>query len=259
MKRSLNLSMSRNLIIIQARLSSTRLPGKVLMPIWNDKSLLALQVNRIKELGIPFVLATTTSCSDDQLVSWANDAGVEVFRGSEENVLERFISCAKKFKAINLIRVCSDNPFIQLDQLTNYLDKIAAGVDYISFCNSQCIPAIKTHWGLFVEGVSLTALEKAQKLLIGHTDRFFYSEHVTNFVYGHPDIFQVKLEMAPEILAKRNDLRFTIDTAEDFKNMSDLLEVMAGHEKGLNEIIDITDNNPLILRRMQNGIQSFSK
>lgn len=251
--------MPHNLIIIQARLSSTRLPGKVLMPIWQGKSLLALQIRRIKALGIPFVLATTTNPSDDLLVSWADENGVAVFRGAEQNVLERFISCANQYKANHLIRVCSDNPLIQLDRIPHYLQRITSGVNYIGYCNSQGIPAIKTHWGLFVEGVSLAALEKAYEILEDHPDKLFYSEHVTNFIYGHPDIFHVELEIAPEIIAKRNDLRFTIDTEDDFKNMAQLLEVMRSDEKSLNEIIDTTDDNLLFLKRMQKGIQSFSK
>lgn len=251
--------MPHNLIIIQARLSSTRLPGKVLMPICKGKSLLTLQIRRIKALGIPFVLATSTNPSDDLLVSWADENGVAVFRGAEQNVLERFISCAKQYKADNLIRVCSDNPLIQLDRIPHYLQRIKSGVNYISFCNHERIPAIKTHWGLFVEGVSLAALEKAHKLLEEHSENSFYSEHVTNFIYGHSDIFRVELEIAPEIIAKRNDLRFTIDTDEDFENMAQLLEVMGSDDKSLHEIIHTTDNNPLFLKRMQKGIQSFSK
>ncbi len=251
--------MPHNLIIIQARLSSTRLPGKVLMPIWKGKCLLALQIRRIKALGIPFVLATTTNPSDDLLVSWADEAGIEVFRGSEENVLARFVSCAKNYKADNLIRVCSDNPLIQLDRIPYYLERITSGVDYVSYCNHKAVPAIKTHWGLFVEGVSLAALEKTQEFLSNHSNKAFYSEHVTNFIYGHPDVFRIELVMAPDIIVKRNDLRFTIDTEEDFENMSELLEEMVGDRKGLKEIIDTTDNNPLFLERMQKGIQSFSK
>jgi spore coat polysaccharide biosynthesis protein SpsF len=247
------------LVIIQARLSSTRLPGKVLKPIWRNKCLLDIQVDGLKELGVPYVLATSTNMADDALVEWAKKNDVPCFRGSEQNVLQRFIDCANHFNARHIIRVCSDNPFIQLEKVADYLSQLQSGVDYISYCNSEGIPAIKTHWGLFVEGVSLTALEKAQALLEHHPEKAFYSEHVTNFIYRHPDLFQVKLEMAPEIIAKRNDLRFTIDTEEDFKNMSELLKVMEDTEKTLEKIIETADNNPLFSERMQKGIRSFSK
>lgn len=248
-----------SLIIIQARMSSTRLPGKILRPIWGGKNLLDLQINRIQELGIPFALATTTNSSDDILVSWANANKVEVYRGYEQDVLKRFVDCAHFFGSRHLIRICSDNPFLQLDQIPHYLERIESGVDYISYCNSQDTPAIKTHWGLFVEGVSLSGLEKALEWLKEYPERAFYSEHVTNFIYGNSNLFQVELEIASEIIANRNDLRFTIDTEEDFENMSKLLEALGGPEKGLDEIIETADNYPLLLERMKKGIRLFSK
>lgn len=251
--------MSRNLVILQARLSSTRLPGKVLKPLWEGMNLLDLQLQRLKEKRFSHVLATTINPSDDALVNWAKENQVEVFRGDEQDVLKRFIDCANEFEAQNLIRVCSDNPFIQLDQIQDYLNTLDSGVEYISYCNSQGMPAIKTHWGLFVEGVSLTALNRAQKLLEGHPEKAFYSEHVTNFIYGNPDIFKVQLDKAPKEVISRSDLRFTIDTEIDFNNMAKLLGLVEGYEKSLGELINLTDSNPYILKTMQKGINSFTK
>lgn len=251
--------MENSLIIIQARLSSTRLPRKVLLPLWEGQNLLHLQIERIKQLGIPYVLATTTNRQDDELEQWAQQNRVTFYRGEEQNVLKRFIDCTKEYKADKLIRVCSDNPFLQFDQIPFYLDQLNKGVDYISFCDSQNTPAIKTHWGLFVEGVSLLALEKAQELLRSQPQRAFYQEHVTNFIYERPEIFKVALTKASAIIAKRNDLRFTIDTSEDFQNMARLLKVVNGTGNSLEELIKTTENYPRILVRMQDGIQSFKK
>ena len=251
--------MNPDLIIVQARTLSSRLPGKVLRPLWKNKSLLDIQLLALEKLDISFVVATTTHQADDEIVRWANHNHVNVFRGDEQNVLKRFINCAQQYGAKNLIRVCSDNPFIQLDQVPYFLQSLEQGLDYISYCNNSGIPAIKTHWGLFVEGVRLSSLEKASELLETHPEKKFYSEHVTNFIYGNPEQFNVKLNEAPKSIASRNDLRFTIDTEEDSNNMMELLEILDGNQKSLDELISITDNNPHILSMMEKGILTFKK
>ncbi|WP_305982462.1 cytidylyltransferase domain-containing protein [Roseivirga thermotolerans] len=247
-----------NLIIIQARTSSARLPGKVLQPIWKGKNLLDLQLEKFRRLGTPLVVATTVNPSDDAIVDWAKRNNVEAFRGDEQNVLKRFIDCARQYQAKNLIRVCSDNPFIQSDQVPYFLNSLAQGVDYISFCNHSGIPAIKTHWGLFVEGVRLGALERASEILETHAEEKFYSEHVTNFIYGNSEQFKIKLDQAPETVVSRSDLRFTIDTPDDFQNMHSLLQ-LAGSEANLEQLIELVDANPNIKSVMRQGIDQFNK
>jgi len=248
-----------NLIIIQARLSSSRLPGKVLKPLWRGMHLLDLQFQSLKKIDVPFVLATTTNRTDDALVKWANDNKIDTFRGKENNVLHRFVSCAREFDAKNIIRVCSDNPFLQFQEIPRYLREIQGGLDYISYANDAGYPAIRTHWGLFVEGVSLNALERAQDFLLKHPEHRFYTEHVTNFIYGRSDLFKIKLERAPKEVVSRRDLRFTIDTADDFKNMAELIELVGGTQKTLQDVINITNNYPHILGLMSKGIQSYTK
>ena len=213
------------LIIIQARLSSTRLWGKVLKPLIEEKCLLDLQLERLKKLDTSIVLAISTNPADDFLEDWAAQNQVDCFRGEEYNVLQRFIDCAEQYKAEQLIRVCSDNPFLQFAQVSHYINELSNDVDYISFCNTEGMPAIKTHWGLFVEGVKLSALKRASDLLQNHEHRDFYSEHVTNFIYGNPKEFRVVLEEVPEVISTRKDLRFTIDTPADFENMHSLLKL----------------------------------
>lgn len=250
--------MPLNLIIIQARLSSTRLPGKVFKPLIEEKCLLDLQLEALKKLDIPFVLATSINPADDLLEAWAKKNQVECFRGEEHNVLQRFIDCAENYKAEQLIRVCSDNPFLQFGQVSHYINELSNGVDYISFSNTEGIPAIKTHWGLFVEGVSLSALKRASDLLANHAQKDFYSEHVTNFIYGNPNEFNVVLEEVPSVISNRNDLRFTIDTPADFQNMHRLLKI-AGSEASLDQLIEIVDANPNIKSVMRQGIDQFNK
>ncbi len=248
----------KSVIVIQARTGSTRLPDKIFLPLDGAKCLLDLQLERLNGIDIPIVIATTTNEADKRIVDWAKQNQVECYRGEEDNVLQRFIDCAQHYNAEFLIRVCSDNPFLQFEQVIHYLVRLNKGVDYISFCNGNGTPAIKTHWGLFVEGVSLSALKKTSALLTGHPQHEFYSEHVTNFIYDNPDEFNVVLEEAPSIISDRNDLRFTIDTPADFENMQSLLQ-LAGSEVNLEQLIDLVDANPNIKEVMRQGINQFNK
>lgn len=251
--------MNNSLIILQARLSSTRLPEKVLLPFWKGLCLLDLQLEQLKQFETPVVLATTTNSADDGLEQWANQHQLPCFRGEEDNVLKRFIDCAGQFNAQRLIRVCSDNPFIQFDQIPHYLEVMSKGIDYISYCDHIGTPAIRTHWGLYAEGVRLEALEKAAELILEETNFSFYQEHVTNFIYAHSNEFTIELIPAPEMIIARDDLRFTIDTADDFVNMQQLMSVMPDHMVSLPELISKVDELPDVKRKMQQGIQMFEK
>ena len=251
--------MSHELIIIQARLGSSRLPKKILMPFWNGKSILQLIIEKVRALNLPFILATTNNDLDDEISDWAVAFGVKVYRGEEKNVLHRFIEAATESQATNLIRICADNPFIQLETIPHYFDELAKGIDYISYSNHQQVPAIRTHWGLFVEGVSLQALMKAQELIANDKDQRFFQEHVTNFIYQNDDLFTVKLEKAPKLIEKREDLRFTVDTETDFKAMSQLQHFLNSTEVTLSHLIQTVDQNPYLLDEMKKGIESFNK
>lgn len=249
-----------NLIIIQARLSSTRLPGKVLQPIYAKQSILDIQLSHLVKLKMPLVLATTTNDSDQPLVEWAIKNRVDYFCGDELDVLQRFIDCAEKYNAEKLIRICSDNPFIQLNSIEQFIDELEGGADYVSYADKQGTPAIRKHWGLFTEGVKLSALQKCQTILEGKSDAAFYQEHVTNFIYGHPIDFSVSLLPAPEVVIARDDLRFTIDTQNDFDNMQQLLHLLQFNEQtNLNDLINVVNQKPEILAKMQLGIEQFDK
>lgn len=243
-------------MIIQARTSSTRLPGKVLMPFIGDQSILDLQIEKLKTLGLPLVLATTTNSADDRLVSAAQKHQIEVFRGSEMNVLDRFITCANEKGWEYVMRVCSDNPFLDQTSISNLLnsDEIA---DYISYKNHDGTAAIKTHWGTFTELVKTEALKKVAL----QTQEKLYIEHVTNYVYQHPDQFKVILRNAPEVIYSRDDLRFTVDTFEDFENMQHLYQKIKEADRSftLEDLVLTVDENPQILDIMSSGIRNFNK
>ncbi len=212
--------MKNPVIIIQARTGSTRLPDKMLMPFHSDGCILGILLNRINSARITapenIVVATTVSPGDDRIVSLCERVGTKVFRGSEDDVLERFIEAAKSCGGEKVIRICADNVFLDMESLRLLYEKFRdADCDYCSFITSGSVPSIRTHYGFWAEAVTLDALEKAAS---GTSERL-YHEHVTNFIYSNPGDFNCVFipvsETVPDI-ESHPDLRLTVDTVDDF-------------------------------------------
>lgn len=207
--------------VIQARTGSQRMPGKSVRPFFREKNIVEIITdNLIAAFGREhIILATTDSRQDDVLEVLGRRAGVEVFRGSEQNVLKRFVDAVAKDQPEWVIRICADNPFLMPDLITPLLQEADKGnADYVSYNAGQKLPVIRSHWGLFTEVVRRSALEKALQL----TEDPFFLEHVTNYVYGHPETFRVQLIDLPAAFTERKDYRFTIDTEEDFNMQREL-------------------------------------
>ena len=111
---------------------------------------------------------------------------------------------------------------------------------------------------MFVEVVSRRAVNKAYELTKNSEQKQLYREHVTNFIYENPNVFKVKLKMAPLPIINRGDLRFTIDTLEDFKNMSNLYSLLH-KDYQLEDLIQTSDLNPDIHAMMKSQINLFEK
>ena len=202
-------------IIVQARSGSTRLPGKILLPFYGKKSILDLLIEKLKQVkDAKVVIATSVNPNCDQIENVAMQHGVICFRGSENDVLQRFIDAAEVNHAEKIIRVCSDNPFLELasiQRLASVAEKETA--DYISF-NINGTPSIKTHYGFWTEYVTFDALKRVKEM----TNESLYHEHVTNYIYSHPSSFNIKWITGPEIVNNHSDIRLTIDTEEDFRS-----------------------------------------
>lgn len=113
----------------------------------------------------PIVIATSNAVIDDAIEALAKSENVNCFRGDEENVLNRFISCSKYYNFDKIIRVCADNPFIDVDFMDELIRKSSEiDFDYYSFLVNDNLPAIKSHWGIFTEFVSVKALEKVKTI-----------------------------------------------------------------------------------------------
>ena len=242
-------------IIIQARTGSTRFEEKVLKKIYNQYSILDLIINNLKELGQKIIIATTSNESDKKIVSKALEYHLDYYCGSENNVLKRFIDCAHKFHISKFLRICSDNVFIQLEFLSNLIENSNSDYDYISY-KIGSKNAILTHWGLFGELVTLNALEKVQKRTKDQKDL----EHVTYYIYNHPDEFKIKYIDAPKKLL-REDIRLTIDTYEDFQICREIIEYLEKNKLkwSYKNILEYLDDNKYLLEKMVFNIENNEK
>lgn len=233
---------SNNIIaIIQARMGSTRLPGKVLMKI-NGVPLLELMLSRVKksELLNKIVIATSTDSKDDKIVNFCKKHNYEYFRGSENDVLSRYYKCAKLFNVDVIVRLTADCPLIDpviIDDVVKLYTKSA--VDYAA----NTVPPEKSRYpdGSDVEVFSFEALEKGFFRAKKDSER----EHVTHYFWRSDNGFKIAQ------LSQKNDwskYRFTLDYPEDFEVIKFIIEELDRRNSFglLSEIIEIIEGNPEI-------------
>lgn len=245
--------------IIQARTQSTRLPEKVIRPFYKDKSILDIIIANLNSAfpSIPKILASSINPKDKILEMTANKWHIDFFCGEETDVLKRFIDAAKYFSLNRIIRICSDNPFLDMEYMQLLIEEDAAesNCDYIGFRIGN-MPSIKTHYGFWSEYVTLNALERTANL----TNRQLYHEHVTNFIYENPKKFKIKWIALAEIFAA-NNLRFTVDNIEDFRLLQDIYQEIIEIKTDLRikDIIDLVLSNPEYMEIMTSQIEKYRK
>jgi spore coat polysaccharide biosynthesis protein SpsF len=204
--------------IVQARMGSTRLPGKVLRPIVG-KSLLAHVLGRLATLDFPvrIVVATSDLPQDDPIAEHAAARGVAVFRGSELDVLDRYYRCAVEYGFDHVVRLTGDNPFTDVDELRRMIElHLTEGNDYTH--SFGVLPL-----GAGAEIFTFEALERSAKA--GDDPR--HREHVNEYILDHLDAFRVGV-LQVEAAKSRPDVRLTVDTEEDYRRAC----AIAGHDPG---------------------------
>ena len=225
-------------ILIQARLSSTRLPGKVLFKLGDKNySSLSLMIKRLTErykLNQIAILTTTEKC-DDAINEVASNMNIECFRGSKEDVLGRYYESSKKMKIKNIVRLTSDCPFIDINEVERVLQlHMNNKNDYTtnSFENSSIVD------GMDVEVISFKALESAYNEANLPSER----EHVT-FYFTKNKKFKVE-KTDPNL--EKEYIRLTLDTPDDFKCISKLINLINDPLTiGMHDIISIYKINKL--------------
>lgn len=246
-------------IIIQARMGSTRLPGKILKEFYGGKTLIeTLLVNLHKVEGLKVIVATSVNENNDQLETFLLEKGEIVYRGSENDVLDRFIKAAEANSIDGIVRICSDNPFLDWHGVAQLVEKAKmSDADYIGFrINDK--PSILTHFGFWGEYVTLKALKRVADTTEVGTPAH---EHVTFHVYNHPDVYKCEWILCPNYLQGRNDIRLTIDTPDDLKNALKVYSELKSLDENftLEDVVDYLDTHEDIKQSMLNNIKQNKK
>ncbi len=206
----------RVVAIIQARIGSSRLPGKVLEDL-AGRSMLArvidrlLAARRVDEV----VVATSTAPGDDAVVREAGRWGCGVHRGSEADVLQRYAQAARGFRAEAIVRVTADCPLLDPSVVDQVIDALGLDVDYASNTHTRTYPR-----GLDVEALHRDTLERLDRLATSSAAR----EHVTAFVMEQPGLFRCRSVLAR---GDDSDLRWTVDTEADLATIRSLYTNLA--------------------------------
>lgn len=245
-------------IIIQARLGSTRLPRKILKQFYGGKTLLETVIANLQRVeGAKVIVATSVNPNNDELESFLKERGITVFRGSEDDVLSRFIGAAEENKVDGIVRICSDNPFLDWHGVADLIEKAKiSNADYIGYRINDT-PSIKTHFGFWGEYVTLKALKR----VAATTDEKPAHEHVTIHIYTHPDEYKCEWIECPDFLQGRDDIRLTVDNFEDFENAQEVYKTLyeANPDFGLEEVVNYIDNHTKLRDSMKQMIINNQK
>jgi len=224
--------------IIQARTGSTRFPSKVFAPL-ADKPLLWHIVNRLtfsKQIN-EIIVATTTSENDNVIEDWALQNGMNIFRGSEEDVLARYYEAAKFFKADIIVRVTADDPFKDPEIIDAVIEILKS--EKLDFAYNNNPPSFPE--GLDTEVFTFEAIEKA---FLNAKDNF-EREHVTQYFYRNPTLFKHKNYAYFE---NKSYLRWTLDTVQDYEMVKQVYNHLYKEETIflMNDIFELLKKYPAI-------------
>lgn len=226
------------LAIIQARMASTRLPGKVLMDIAGRPMLWHI-VNRLnfsKKIN-EIILAIPDSEENDQLESFAKNQNLKYFKGNEKDVLSRYYETAKEFGVEVIVRITSDCPLIDPEIVDLVIEKhLNSTADYTSNILKRTFPR-----GLDTEVFNFSTLEKSYR----EAKEDYQREHVTSYIYEHPEIFKLQNITATGEL-RHPEFRLTVDTKEDLQLIKEIYKhfYKNGEVFYIKEIINLFNKHP---------------
>ncbi len=231
----------RVIVVVQARMGSTRLPGKVMKLICN-KPLIELMLERLSksELIDEIVVATTNLNEDDVIFDWAKKSNYPVLRGSELDCLDRHYQVGKKFGAKFIAKITPDCPFIDpeiVDKVIEYFLKHSDEFDYVSNGHPPSYPD-----GLDLEIMHLSTLEIAWNNSVDPIER----EHTTTHIWNHPEIFRIGNVQMPGGKNLFMTQRWTLDYPEDFEFTKQIYENLYqnGNIFSMDEILQFLANRP---------------
>jgi len=223
---------------IEARMSSSRLPGKVLMEVANKPMLehLIIRLKKVPSLN-EIIIATTTNKLDDEIELLAKKCDVNWYRGSENDVMKRVIDAAESCKAQIIVEITGDCPLID-PQIVEQAIRVFKfnNVDYVSNSHIRSYPD-----GMDVQVFSLEALKRSAKLTNDDLDH----EHVTLHIRNHPDLFsRIHLIAAPKDYWP--ELGLTLDEFDDYILLKKIIEYFGDNNPyfSCSEVINLLRNKP---------------
>src|SRR3990167_4736809 len=244
----------RVVAIIQARMGSSRLPGKVMAPIIG-KPMLWHVVNRVKRSKLVYkvVVATSTRLEDKKIVEFCKKNGVDAFIGPEKNVLKRYYLAAKQYRADVIVRITADCPLIDPKIVEKSIRTFFKGnFDYLAIltgAGSLKSKDKKYPDGMDCEVFSFQSLEKAYREATSNKER----EHVTVYIWRNPNSFKIgKLKSIKDY----SNIRLTVDYKEDFDLIRKIYKELYFKNKffGLSDIISLVKDRPEFLKINQRYI-----
>ena len=224
--------------IIQARMGSTRLPGKVLEELEAGKSCLEYVIQQLEDVFDikNMVIATTFLEEDDVIEKFCVERGINVFRGEPKNVLDRYYNCAKEFSIQNIVRITSDCPLIDPKIVLELIKKMKTGeFDYVSNALNRTFPI-----GLDAEIFTFHALEQSWKVAQLQSEK----EHVTPFIKKNPKSFkQYNLESDKN----KSNIRITLDVPEDLMLIRNIVSKISNRPILYKDLMELFEREPEIL------------
>ncbi|SHN07350.1 cytidylyltransferase domain-containing protein [Gracilibacillus kekensis] len=227
----------RVVAIIQARMGSSRLPGKVLRKVM-EKPLLYYQLIRVSRSTKldDLVVATSTLPKDDRIVNFCTSHNINYYRGSEQDVLTRYVEAARESGADVIVRLTADCPLMDPRLIDHLVESFISkqDVDYVSNVISRTYPR-----GLDIEVFSKSALTKVNEWATTASHR----EHVTNYFLEHPDKFRLKN------VSNQKDIsfhRWTVDTIDDFQLIEHILTELYPNDRyfSVDDVLKILEDHP---------------
>lgn len=214
------------IIVTQARSGSTRLPNKILKEV-NGETLLKIHIDRIKKSknATDIIVATTDKLEDDIIETQVKKMGVEVFRGAENDVLDRFYQSVKEIRPDLIVRLTSDCPLIDPELIDSVIDKtISDKVDYCSNCLIESFPD-----GQDIEVFTFKALKEAWSKATLNSQR----EHVTPYIRENSSFYERDTFTSVNFMSEYpeySNVRMTVDEQSDFKMITKLIDKLGTEE-----------------------------
>jgi len=224
--------------IIQARMGSSRLPGKTLMKLDETKTTLDFVINQLSfsKLIDRIVIATTSLEKDDAIEEKASSLGIDCFRGSEMDVLDRYYKCAKKFQMKTIVRITADCPIIDPIIVDRVIEQFQNNdYDYVTNTIYRTYPI-----GTDTEIFSFKSLERCWNEAKQPSER----EHVTPFMRNKNSDFKIKNVENDEDMS---NLRWTLDFKEDLILIREIVSKIKNRPILMSDILDLFTKEPELI------------